>query len=75
MITAIRHANDAHERIDYIESSKWINKIIAKTPVNRQSLFFLSSFLLMRMIEQYLNIMQASRFVTSYSVSQKNQND
>lgn len=75
MITAIRHANDAHERIDYIENSKWINKIIAKTPVNRQSLFFLSSFLLMRMIEQYLNIMQASRFVTSYSVSQKNQND
>lgn len=75
MITAIRHANDAHERIDYIENSKWINKIIAKTPVNRQSLFFLSSFLLMRMIEQYLNIMQASRFVMSYSVSQKNQND
>lgn len=75
MITAIRHANDAHERIDYIENSKWINKIIAKTPVNRQSLFFLSSFLLMRMIEQYLNIMQASRVVTSYSVSQKNQND
>ena len=75
MITAIQHANDAHERIDYIENSKWINKIIAKTPVNRQSLFFLSSFLLMRMIEQYLNIMQASRFVTSYSVSQKNQND